>query len=207
MSQFREIVESILQKENNINLNESITYSLKIDNSFLNNGLPIRLIVLKNPSKEELENFKNKCEYNCLRGFINRNNNDVYICDAYVGTHDTLRNALENANKISDVDNISDFLINSDDSIDGSDYAKKFLVQKYNLKNEKSQISALTLEWIWSAFYINNDNDEDDIEFIKNKLHLDPKIISYDNDKPNNQKDNFTAWYKKVKPYLNNNIN
>ena len=78
MSQFREIVESILQKENNINLNESITYSLKIDNSFLNNGLPMRLIVLKNPSKEELENFKNKCEYNCLRGFINRNNNDVY---------------------------------------------------------------------------------------------------------------------------------
>ena len=189
-------------EENNIVLNEATTYSLKIDNNFLNNGLPMRLTVLKNPSKEELENFKNKCEYNCLRGFINRNNNDVYICDAYAGTHDTLRTALKDANKIGNINDISDFLINSDDSINGSDYAKKFLIQKYNLKNEKSQISALELEWLWSAFYINNNDDEDDIEFIKNKLHLDPKIISYDSDKPNNQKDNFITWYKKIKPYL-----
>lgn len=209
MSQFRNMVENILQKENNINLFEALTYSLKVDNPYLNNGLQKRFIVLKNPNKEELENFKNNSEYNCVRGFIKGTNPDIYICDAAIGTHDMLYDTLAQNNKVDKHGWHEDFIINADDTVDGSsNNAVNFIRKKYNLKHDRSQLSALALESLWLMFYKNpeTDADESDWEYVKNNLHIDPEIISYDRDKPSDQRDNFITWYKKVKPYLPNNI-
>lgn len=216
MSQWEEIVRNVL-RENHISLDEATIIRTDYYNNF-NDG--DKLIVIKNPSKEEYDNIKKNSKYNSVRGFVTKDDS-VYVWDANLGIHQDVIDILDDENKKPyDVvlqfsqDENNDITVNS--SFDSKrlndllDY-KKSKYSNTNTLNAKdiSNLNYYDFEVLYNGIY----KKENEIiqEFANSysyQYNFDFSKLDYDN-KPYNEKDDFKTFMKKAKQIIakENNIN
>lgn len=216
MSQWYDIVNKIL-KENSIVLNEATIIHTNSYNDF-NDG--DKLIVIKNPSKEEYNNIKKNSKYNSVRGFVTEDDS-VYVWDANLGIHQDVIDTLDDENK-KPYDVVLQFSQdeNNNIKIDSSFDSKRlndlldYKKSKYSNTNTLNAKDILDLNYYdFEILYNGIYKKENEIiqEFANSysyEYNFDFSKLDYDN-KPYNEKDDFKTFMKKAKQIIakENNIN
>lgn len=213
MSQFREIVENILQKHG-YTLDEARIIQLKSYASEFNNQNP--LVIIKNPSKTEYDNIKKNSKFNSIRGFVTEDDS-VYVWDANLGIHQDIIDELEDNNKIP-YDIITTF---SEDEQDELFINGKYTSNLKNILNNKKPTESINtfthnnikdlnyydFELLYNGIYKKeNDIVEEMANSYSYKYDFDFSKLDYDN-KPYKEKDDLQTFIKKAKQIIKNNIN
>lgn len=209
MSEFRKIVESNLVKYG-YSLSEATIIRTNSYNDFNDSD---RLIVIKNPSKEEYDNIKKNSKYNSIRGFVTEDDS-VYVWDANLGIHQDVIDILDDENK-KPYDVVLQFSQdeNGNVTVDSSFNSerlnnilnyKKAECSNTNTLNAKniSDLNYYDFEVLYNGIYKKENEIIQDFANDYSRIYnFDFSKLDYDN-KPYNEKDDFKTFMKKAKQIL-----
>ena len=186
MSQFRNMVENILQKEKGYNLNESI---IKV---YGKNDELIR--ILKNPTFSDYKTFKSNSKWNSVRGIYGSDGN-TYVWDADYGIHRQIANYLYDAGikmnilvEWQDFDDVLQFQGNSD----APRFTQLFIDRPKDFKIANAVSKAFTIISDKGKIVLNSEKEAEELyDWIYNsdafddnwELNLEGNIIIGRNDK------------------------